>query len=240
MISIITASHNEFKNLKNLYQELNNILSSEINWIIKDSGECKKTFNYFKQLNHKQIFFLNNTDTGIYNAMNIALKYAAEYYIVLGADDNLNVNTLKEVIKENTYKDSDINIFSVMKDRHILVPRKNSKIWYSISNVIASHSVGLIIKTNIHKKFGLYDETYKILADSKLLATAIIRGATINYDERILGNFSSTGVSSKLSWQRIFEAYRYNIEIGNKVFLQPVFFIFRSINLFLKQLKILK
>ena len=51
-VSIITPAHQAFEGLLRIYNEIRCILSSEIIWYIKDSGECERTAEYFKNKEH--------------------------------------------------------------------------------------------------------------------------------------------------------------------------------------------
>ena len=96
--SIITVTYNSKQNLIGTIESIQKQTYKEFNHIIKDGLSTDKT-NEINFHNFKNTFFYESVDFGIYDAMNMALKYAKNKYIIyLNAGDYfLSKNSLKEL-----------------------------------------------------------------------------------------------------------------------------------------------
>jgi hypothetical protein len=234
LISIITASHKNISGLKNLYERINKIQSNDFNWVIKDSGACKETSLWLAGLVDTKIQYDNSIDSGIYNALNTAIKIsAAKYYITVGSDDDLNAESfdlLLNNLKENSFLSADVIALPVIindtiKHRNKLIPS-----FISATGLISSHSVGTVIKKELHFEFGYYDESYKILSDSLFIVKIYRNNKKFIYPKlKPLGSFSLSGISNNNHSLKIIEAYNYNIELGGSRILQSILLMLRII-----------
>jgi putative colanic acid biosynthesis glycosyltransferase len=240
LISLITVSKNNCIGLIRLHKKLKPYLDSGIiNWIIKDSGHCVQTKEYFTLLqNPSCIEFISFTDSGIYNALNTALKVCtSDFYMVLGSDDDLDSERISSFIDTiNIYKESkyDIIVVPVKTTEGIKKPRRIIPLWFSAASLVASHSGGTIIRTKLHHKFGLYDESYSLLADSLFLT--LLKYNKVNFvysQECVLCEFSLDGCSSSLSFLRVKEAFKYQTSLGSSLILQIIIFFVRNFQLVL-------
>ncbi len=103
--SIITVSYNSKQNLITTINSIQRQTYKEFNHIIKDGLSRDKT-NEINFNNYKNTFFYEGFDFGIYDAMNRALRFVQnEYILYLNAGDYfLSKNSLKELaetIKQN-------------------------------------------------------------------------------------------------------------------------------------------
>ena len=236
---IITPSHNAFVGLLRIYNEIRCILSSEIVWYIKDSGDCEKTNAYFTTKRH--IYLDTRPDEGIYDAINIALaSNRHSHYLVLGADDSIDIDVFEEALvrlrKAPEYP------FHFYRIRHSqtgnIVSYKNLPLKWSNASIMPSHSAGTIISRLAHDRFGAYSTEFRILGDAYFVLDAIKNGAAYIRHEDILGSFELGGISSEPSWLRVCEWYLYQSKIFSKYSLVLyLFFLIRVIQLWVFLLK---
>lgn len=101
-ISIITVTLNDLVNLKITYASLLEQSYKDFEWIIKDGGSKDESENFYRteiQLSGLKTRFICEKDRSIYDAMNQAIKYANNQYILfLNAGDCIaDSETLKKV-----------------------------------------------------------------------------------------------------------------------------------------------
>lgn len=229
-ISVLTAVHKNLSGLLAIYESISEVLSSNINWVIKDSGECKATKEWIATLNMDNIIFITGKDEGIYSALNSGIKRCSDFYIVCGSDDLIFPSALVELhdIVNNINDNCELLINSVVIDGRVICPGPKPCLTISLKGWIVSHSVGCLIKTDLHEKFGCYDESYSILADSKFLTLLYENKIQFYEAEDIIGGiFSTDGISSINKKQRAAEAYRYHVDLGYNRFLQYLLYYLR-------------
>jgi hypothetical protein len=237
ILNIICCVHDNFHGISNVFARFQEIQSDKVRLIIKDSGACKRTAVFFSELADDRVIFDNAHDNGIYNAINQVLKkYCSikDQYLVLGSDDEINPISLDKYINEKNFQLHAIHVFSVIKSGKLHQPTNNNFLFISLHPLIASHSLGCAIPVQLHYKYGFYDETYKILADSKFLTDVLARDVVRIISHNIcMGQFGANGISSTDISTRIFEAYRYHIELGYNKYIQGFLFFARKIKYFL-------
>jgi len=113
MLTLITASKENYSGLKNIYDEIKT-LGKDIFWIIKDTGECIKTNNFFSKLDDNFITFINTPDDGIYNALNICLENVkTEWYLTVGSDDILHSEKIAKLLVEMNNINENLDFMSL-------------------------------------------------------------------------------------------------------------------------------
>ena len=235
-LSIITVVDNSFNNLHTLSENIKPILENDqIEWVIKDSGRCKKTLRWGNKNKNKNLIFISSKDSGIYDALNLAIiESKGLYYLVVGSDDLLiKENIFRLLEKIDSFTNFDVISFPVMTIKGLVRVNKYLPISVNIKSLIASHSVGTLIKKNVHFKYGFYKPHYKILADSYFISL-IKKNKILQLENIHLGTFSLNGISSKINIERIHEAFKYNINLNHNFFLQCVIVIVRYIILMTK------
>lgn len=232
-ITILTASHMNLSGLKKIYVEIESVLIEKCRWIVKDSGYCEDTFKWINDLNNPNITFAFERDSGIYDALNFCIKKCkSEFYIVVGTDDFIFRRSLLEIIsnvESGKYNDADVVVFPVIKSNKIVFRNYFAPLNLSISRIISSHSVGAMIRSNLHKRFGFYDVSYKILADSFFIRKIKLHKVNFMYESKLIaGIFGAEGISSVSHKLRVEEAYKYNIELGSNKLIQKIYRFLRK------------
>ena len=238
-LSIITVVDDSYNNLLILAENIKPILENDqIEWVIKDSGRCKKTLQWGNKNKVKNLIFISSKDNGIYYALNLAIiESKGTYYLVVGSDDSLiKENIFRLLEKIDSFTNFDVISFPVMTIKGLVRVNKYLPISVNIKSLIASHSVGTLIKKNVHFKYGFYKERYKILADSYFISL-IKKNKILQLEYMYLGTFSLNGVSSKKNIVIIFEAFKYHIDLGHNFLLQCLILIVRFLLLIVRFLR---
>jgi len=91
------------------------------------------------------------------------------------------------------------------------------------------HSVGLLIRKDLHSKLGYYSRKYPIAADQFFILKAISHGAMIMKGQTIVGVHGSQGVSGVDSRGVITEFFRVQVELGHNKYVQTALCCLRLI-----------
>jgi glycosyltransferase involved in cell wall biosynthesis len=229
-LSIITVVDRNLKGLIEIYNQIETTLSTEIEWVIKDSSRCDATRRWGESVSSSNLRFISSTDSGIYEALNQAISNSTgEFYVTLGADDSLFSKSLSLFLEDyNKLSFFDILVFPVIVNKKVHFVSKYCPTFLSAASLVSSHSVGTFIKKSIHQKIGLYDQSYKILADSLFLTKAFKSNFKFCYiKSEPIGEFGIEGISSTNFQTRFYEAYRYQLELGSPAPLQIILFALR-------------
>ncbi len=233
-LSVLTASHDNAAGLVALHRQIEPSLGSDIEWIVKDSGACASTAAWSESVQGPSLQVLRGPDAGIYDALNQALQAAiGRFYLVVGSDDALlaaSLGNLVRMINGGDLDNTDVASFPVRVDGQVHTRTRLRPLFASVSGIVSSHSVGTVIRRSLHDTLGPYDRRYRILADALFLRRAVQAKARVrSFDGPILGEFSTTGVSSRAHSQRILEAYSYNVECGDPPWVQALLLCARAV-----------
>lgn len=230
-LSIIICAHNEYGNLKRWKSNIEKCSDERINFIIKDSGVCEDSKDLFKNNNLPNLLFITSLDTGLYNALNQAIAKSSEYYLVAGADDELYFDNLSFVL-DQIDPSTDIVLGAVKTGLTQKRSRNNKIPKHSLSGVVSSHSVGVIIRKKLHDYYGLYNEELVILSDLEFLVLVLRDSRTQKiFMPVVLGEFSTGGISSRISFTRIVEAFKVLWKVRHYRPYQPLILILRILKL---------
>ena len=199
-ISIITINYNNLEGLKKTVQSVLNQTCQEIEFVIIDGGSTDGSVDYIKSANENIDFWISESDSGIYNAMNKGISYATgEYLLFLNSGDHLFNN---ESIKANF---EDINKYDliyfdvhVLGDRFSKIMTHPDKLRFSDFYLNGLNHQSVLIKKELFESVGLYDEHLKIVSDWKFFILALFfhNCSYINI-KRTLSTYYLGGVSSQ-------------------------------------------
>lgn len=219
-LSIITINYN---NAEGLERTLNSVLTQtygKLEHIIIDGastdGSVEVIQNYVNQLKIEdrrlKIDWVSEPDKGIYNAMNKGIRRATGDYIqilnsgdILASDDVTErmfaaldlLNTKRSSLNENAVG---ILYGNMIKKDYTTdkIIGKSGKVEYSLRQYYSStmnHDC-CYIRRDLYKKYGLYDESLKIVSDWKWFLQAIglgnVKPVYIDVDVTI---FDASGIS---------------------------------------------
>lgn len=223
LISVITSTLNSAGEITVLIQSLKAQTYTNFEWVVVDSCSNDRTCELVSAVCEFPVILVSEPDFGIYHALNKGISVAnADYYIVAGSDDKFNSNALENYA--NITKESDFDIISslVQADNQIMRPQKRHAWMYGMKSYISCHSVGLMVKKSLHKKYGYYSKLFPICADKYFVLSAIVGGASLHNSPFVAGVYASSGTSSINKIASLTEDFRVNLSVGFNPILQYV------------------
>ncbi len=178
-------------NISELLETISTIPKSKlflIELIVIDSSLISSKIDY----ECHNLIYKHTKPKGIYAAQNLGISFSTgDYIIVMNSGDGFNKNS-NELLDKITVLDMyDAFVFSQLftkpdgKILHTYFPSKDS-IWPHQS---------VVLKNDIYKKFGLYNEKYIYAAD-QIYFTEIRDFINVYYGKDILSYFTHGGVST--------------------------------------------
>ena len=210
LFTIIVAVLNSKESLERCIESVNNQTYPNKELIIKDGGSDDGTVEILKNNNDKITYWESSTDSGIYNAWNIALNHAkGEWFCFLGADDIFARNNVLEIIARSFFVASSKNIKVIYGKVQLI--NKSGKIveargrpWDQIKNTFLTGKMtishqGCFQHRDIFLNYGLFDESFKIAGDYELLLRELKRNDALFVPE-LLTFMGSAGISNNPSY----------------------------------------
>ena len=142
---------------------------------------------------------MSSKDTGIYNALNKGLKAATgEWFYVLGCDDYLCAPAVMDGLLAEDDPVTQVIIAPVEYDGdpnysfHRMSDLKNLMFWgYGYCHQ------GVLLKTDLARKFGGFDERYRYCADGDLMLRIHLACAKFRYTFVPYANFAAGGANEQ-------------------------------------------
>jgi len=177
-LSIITVNFNNLQGLKNTVESVINQTFHDYEYIIIDGGSADGSIEYIYEMQEHFKYFKCESDSGIYNAMNKGiLKANGKYLLFLNSGDIL----LKSNILENIigFLNTDFDIYYGNQiisevDGTLNQYKYPSKLFFSFFFNSSLPHQATLIKSDLFKIHGLYDEKYKIVSDWKFFFHLIV------------------------------------------------------------------
>lgn len=179
-ISIITASYNSAKTLRDTIESVLNQTYDNIEYIIIDGGSKDNTLDIVKEYESKfngRLKWISEKDNGIYDAMNKGIGLASgEVVGILNSDDfytdNNVVSEIIDCFESNNIDSLFANLYFVKQDDISKIVR----VWKSSPYYNNAFSKGwhpshptFYVKNEIYKKYGVFDLNFDVSADFELM-----------------------------------------------------------------------
>jgi glycosyltransferase involved in cell wall biosynthesis len=231
ILTIITVVYNGVNEIESTIKSVLLQKNDNIEYVIIDGNSNDGTVDIIKKYSDRIDYFLSESDSGIYNAMNKGVKHSNGIFLYwLNAGDRMvsvpNLNTDYDCILTNVF---------------IKFPKENvSKVFISrafksldCSNIIESkyHHQGFFIKNNIFESI-LFNEAVGIRADTLAMYQSMKKSGSIKYIDKYFTSFELLGASD----QDNFKKFKSLISILKVENCLTVKFIFKNLPEFSKNI----
>ena len=225
-ISIITINYNHLDGLKRTIESIVNQTWQEFEYIVIDGGSTDGSAEYIKSQSEHIDYWVSESDTGIYNAMNKGIAKAnGEYLLFMNSGDHFFSSVVLEknhsIIKDYDLIYFDIEFVQVIKSKIISYPQKlNFSFFYS--DTLCHQST--FIKTKLFYTVGMYDESLKLVSDWKFFIEAVFKfNCSYLKINSILTTYYLDGISSDLTNQKmLFEERNKVLNSDFKGYIQDI------------------
>ncbi|WP_026527958.1 glycosyltransferase family 2 protein [Butyrivibrio sp. VCD2006] len=220
ILSIITVVKNGEKQIGQTLDSivLQNQTNCKLESIICDGGSTDNTLNIATKYKEKYMFIsvYSQSDAGIYDAMNKAIKHAhGDYVIFLNAGDTFfSQNTVDEIINNIVQKKYPNIIYgntAVMKNNGT---QKIIKKRFGIHSLIMANMIchqSIIAQRELFDEYQ-FDTSFKFCADRDWLYYMYFKKYRICYMNQVICNYDNSGVSSSDENKTHLLTERYNIQ----------------------------
>lgn len=219
LLSIITVNRNNDAGLKKTMQSVFDLTFTDFEYIIIDGASTDNSVDVIKEFLAKPkyakkiTYWHSQPDKGIYNAMNKGLEHAnGKLVIMMNSGDCFVPDSLEKLPEWQEQNKGSVLYGAVSKlvNGDFIGCEAHSAA--NIDTTPLCHQA-TFIPMELHKKYGGYDEQYKIYADFEFCNRLKRHNVNFVWINRIICNFDASGLSSvinKARWQekdKIMEKY---------------------------------
>ena len=184
ILSIITINYNNCLGLQRTIDSVVKQRWRDFEWFLIDGGSSDGSEKIAEQYQENFVYWCSEADKGVYDAMNKGIRRAkGDYCLFLNSGDwLLNENVLENVFSKEHDRDILVGWIERMKNgKRVLDKGFNTEditIRHLLRNSLPHQAT--FIKKELFDRYGLYDDTLKIVSDWKFFVTCIIlHNATI-------------------------------------------------------------
>lgn len=200
-LSIITINLNNAEGLEKTICSVINQTYSDREYIVIDGGSTDSSVDVIKKYADKLTYWVSEPDAGIYNAMNKGIrKTSGDYCQFLNSGDWLVAPDVTERMMEGM-PDCAIyygNMITMQKGKPRVDKGFEGKpiTLLDLFLYTINHSPAYI-RRDLFGKYGLYDETLKIVSDWKFYLIAVgLNNESVAYRDVNVAMFDVTGISN--------------------------------------------
>lgn len=230
-ISIITATYNSKSGLPTLIQSLRQQTCQDFEWIVIDGASSDGTLEILQAADVPRKKIVSEPDQGIYDALNKGIRHSSsDYYLIVGSDDYLNPEAIEQYGAALQGEAPDLITAPIMAGEAKVSPAAALSRFRSGPPTVSAHSVGTVIRKQLHEIHGYYSLSYPIAADT-LFLRKVVRSPTANIKvlRGVVGRFGMAGRSSRDRLRTLTDSFRANVAAGENLFLQWFLFSLRLI-----------
>jgi hypothetical protein len=231
-LTVVTATYNASAFLPRLIKSLKQQTDTDFEWVVADGCSTDNTQELLEDASKTlRVKFDSCQDFGIYDALNRAIKLSSgDYYLVLGADDELFLDAISSYKIACSVSDADLVTARIEVEGKLVSVRRPRWPWlYSQAAFVSSHAVGVAIKRDLHNRFGWYSRMLPIAADQLFILECIKGGASVSEQGFTAGRFYTGGASGQDAAGTFIEGFRMKLLAGYGFWTQLGLFLLRIV-----------
>lgn len=206
--SIITVCYNSEKTIERTLKSVLAQTYVDYEYIIVDGASKDSTMDIvrkYEPLFGGRMKWISERDNGIYNAMNKGILHSSGEIIgIVNSDDWLEPDTLQvlidEISKDNCIKEGILAgevLFHYKNGSTQLFPTSYERYeYYEKRYRMGLNHPATFVPRNIYDKIGLFDERFKLYADSDFILRCYKAKIKVHFIHKVLSNMADGGVSN--------------------------------------------
>lgn len=216
ILSIITCSLNDCKQLEKTYNSLIHQVEQDFEWIIVDCGSIDGSIECIERFDKRFTRIVTAPDKGVFHALNKGAEVAAgEYLLFLHPGDFfLDGGIISAFFGQNPKEDivsGDLIVKGSIYD--VRFSPEETEITYQFMLEKPLFLSSSFIRRNLFVKYGGFDESFKIVADWKFFFICLIQH-TCSFRKwgRCIISIDSDGISRNPEWVSLLESERERVK----------------------------
>ncbi len=217
LVSIITVCWNSEKFIRDTIESVLNQTYKNIQYIIIDGKSTDKTLSIIEEYRERfgnRLTLVSEKDSGIYNAMNKGLALAkGELVGIINSDDYYELDAVEKIVEQ--YKIHGSGVYYgycriIKNQKEFTVERRSAEF---LQDAQINHPT-CFVSNEIYRKYGAFNEKYKIVADYELLLRFKDRDVSFYAVDTVISNFRLGGISSgtRKAWLETFKL-KYDLKM---------------------------
>lgn len=229
LITVITVVFNGETTLERVIQSVLCQTYDNIEFVIVEGASTDGTLEIIKKHENEIDYWISEPDGGIYDAINKAIDLASgDYYVVVGCDDELFADGLKQVVETRLAESGvDFVVAAMFLGSQLRTGMRPKLGWLGAHAMVNGHSVGLLIRTKVHEKIGLYSTSYLLASDALMIKKLFYSGLRGVESDAIMGRFALKGASNSNLGRGLCEGFLVQLETERFKSLQVLIFVAR-------------
>jgi glycosyltransferase involved in cell wall biosynthesis len=202
-LTIITINYNNADGLRKTMESVLSQTSRDFEYIVIDGGSTDgsvEIIQTFKLSNFQTFNYISEPDKGIYHAMNKGIKMAnGEYVQFLNSGDWLvDKNVVGSMLEKLPHCDLFIGRkLSIKPNGKIRVEKQSTDVSFFTFYRSTLQHTSAYIRRELFDRYGMYDETLKIVSDWKWYIIVVGLSRTkVEFTDICVSYFDMTGISS--------------------------------------------
>lgn len=194
-ISVITINYNNANGLEKTMHSVFIQDYAAIEFIVIDGGSDDGSADIAAQYKNRLAYFISEKDNGIYHAMNKGIQQATgEYLMFLNSGDYLLHKTSISSIFSETQRDEILYAQLQTEKGPVVYPASPDFLFFFKNSI--GHPASFI-QQELFNKFGMYNESYRIVADWEFFLRTIVKEkVSTRYFEYPLTFYNLDGMSN--------------------------------------------
>ena len=222
LITVVTTTRNCIDIIPAYFKAFVDLDRTLFDWILVDAASDDGTREYLAEHASLLTRYTSEPDRGTYFGLNKAVaQVATPYYVVFGADDRPSHDFFEKVLPLLRHKSGLVlGSTRLMPSGNVKPPGNRRWHHWTWGRVISHHSVGTVIRTDLHRVHGMYDTRYRVVADGDFLKKVLRAREPITMTEAVFGDYEQTGLSDQNELLGLWESFVVQVVNGSNFFLQ--------------------
>jgi glycosyltransferase involved in cell wall biosynthesis len=211
MMTIITVCKNAEKTIARTIDSVLGQTVSKLRYIIRDGKSTDGTMDIIRAYESRfngRLRWISEPDRGMYDAMNKGIAMVDEGRIgILNSDDWYEPDTVETVAVVGAHLPETIvhGLLRIFKDGKEFMVRGSS---HEFLNVTMIEHPTCFVPVEVYRRFGVYDARFRYGADYELMLRFKARGVSFHWEQKVMTNFSSGGLSDAEYTQSLLDRAR--------------------------------